>query len=291
MSESERIQTSIQSLVKKRPSFQWKKALDRMDWRKSVCSGILCLESELMGQGHYPLPVETPWDQTPQILAVIYIPETDNGHQITRSCLFCPFFTFWHTTLDLFSVQCHSFQGGVLQQRHAHGSSLAHLGTTDWEAEALSCRTAFHSGLPLCGRMLQPLGYLHKRVQKSILEELGKLGSVPRQKCPHSGESSRLWILRLHKPFPACMLIVQGWGLYLLLQTPFYSWDPSHTATAPFMNRKIYYKSFAFPVSTVFIEEKKNCGTNSRSLCILHAMLRLYLQRWVLCSLVKFPHD
>lgn len=144
-----------------------------------------------------------------------------------------------------------------MEQGHADGSSLEHLGTTEWEAETLNCRIAFHSVLSLCGAVLQPLDYLHKRFQKSILEELAKLGSVPRQKCLHSRESPRLWILRLHKIFPACILVVPlRCGLYLLLQTPFYSLYPSHTATALFMIRKIYYKPFPFPASMVFNKEK-----------------------------------
>lgn len=190
---------------------------------------------------------------TQHILTASYTPETDNGQQIIRSCLLCPFFT----RLDLFSVQCHNFQEGVLEQGHSRGSSLEHLGTTDWEAETLNCRTAFHSGLPLCEPVLQPLEYLHKRFQKNILEELAKLSSVHTQKWPHSGESLRLWILRLHKIFPACVLEVPlRCGLYLLFRTPFYSWYPSHTETALFMTRKIYYKSFPFPASMVFKEEK-----------------------------------
>lgn len=195
---------------------------------------------------------------TPQIFTAIYVPETQKRHRITVSCLLWPFFCFLtHLVLTSFLYSVIVFK----EESCSRATLMAHhwstWGETGCGAETLNWRGAFHLGLPLCGQLLQPLGYVRKRCQKSILKELAKLGSVPRQKCPRSGESLRVWILRLHKPFPTCMLEVPlGWGLYLPLQPPFCSWYPPHEATAPLMNRTIYYKASTFPASMVFIEKK-----------------------------------
>lgn len=191
--------------------------------------------------------------QTQQIFIAIYTPRQTMGTKITRSCLLCPFFT----RFDLFSVQCYSFQG-VLEQGHAHGSSLEHLWTTDWEAETLNCRIAFHSALPLCGSVLQPLDYLHKRFQKSITEKLAKFVSVPRQKCPHSGESLRLWILMLHKFFPACMLEVPlGCGLYFFFR-PHFPHDILPTQQQPSLWAGRFTASLLLSLLLWFPRKKKN---------------------------------
>lgn len=59
----------------------------------------------------------------------------------------------------------------------------------------------------------------------------------------------------------------------------------------PHSNSSLYKQEdllqvFCFPCLYGFQGRKKPCSTNSLSLCIVHAMLSLCLQRWVLGSLV-----
>lgn len=142
-----------------------------------------------------------------------------------------------------------------------------------WGAETLNWRGAFDLGLPLCGQVLQPLGYLHKRCQKSSLKELAKLGSVPRRKCSWSGESLRLWILRLHKTFLTRMSEMPlGWGLYLPLATPL--WWIRQFTTRLLLSLLPWFS----------LKKTQKTGTISPALCILHVLFSLYLRKVVLGS-------
>lgn len=183
------------------------------------------------------------------------------------------FLPFLHKTWPLFCIV------SLLSRRSlGAGMLMAHHWST-WEAETLICRTAFHSGVPLCGPVLQSLDHLQKIFQRIPEEHFRRIGQTS-----FSSQTEVPTFRREPRPLDpgiaqasSCMLVPLGWGLYLLLQTPFYSWHPSHTATALFMSRKIYYKSSPFPTSMVFKEEQKYMALTILNLCTLHAMLSLYL--------------
>lgn len=106
------IQTCIPTLMEEPPPFQWKQALDRMDWRICVpgkWARVVMWLSTSCGNTLRP---------TQQILQEFASLRHIKGN-ILQSCPLWPLFAFWHS-LELFSVQCHSFLGGVWQQGHAH---------------------------------------------------------------------------------------------------------------------------------------------------------------------------
>ena len=227
---------------------------------------------------------------TPQIFAAVYISEMQrepNHSVLSFVTLFC-FLSYLVLTSFLYSVIV--FKEESCSRAMLIANCWSTGGGTGWGAGTLNRRDAIGLGLPLHGQLLQPLSCLHRRCQKNILKELIKLGSVSRQKCPHLGESLMLWILRLRKCSPTCMLeVLPEWGLYLPLQPPFCSWYPPHVATAHLMNRTIYYKTSTFPASVGLVE--KNCGANScvYSMCWwVNTWKRWY---WTALWSQKSPHD
>lgn len=257
-----------------------------MDWRKSVCSGILCLENKLRWQGHYPLPVETPWDQPNKSLQQ-FTPLRQTMGTWAPSHKVLSFLPFLHKTWPLFCIVS-------LPSRRSLGAgscSWLIIGAPgdnrlrSWDPHLQDC---FSLRFPLCGPVLPPLDHLHKifqRIPKDHFRRIGQTWFSSQTEVPTFRREPEALDPGIAQA-SSCMLVSLGWGLYLLLQIPFYSWYPSHTAAAVFMSRKIYYKSSPFPASMVFKEEEKYMALTF--LIYVHSMQcsACTCSRWVLGSLV-----